>query len=361
MVTVDIHIKKDALRKLTQEFYNVYLSDLTSADATAYNKIREEIIMEMLQMHLLPLGARWTRDWLKEVEEEFVCARCAARLEERVTVAPYQAKGQEKGDVPRVLAISQGRGDDKRDAVQLVMLNKRGRFLNHEKLHNLGLADSRAELATYIEKYKPDVVVVGGFTPATLRLQFSVRSALDEISKRRVKDINEDGDLNEEERRDALQQADIKTIYVHDDVARLFQNSKRATTQFAELPLVARYCLGLARYVQSPLCEFASLGEDITAITYDPNQKLVCRFLPVCTAHLLRQFFLQVSKAKLLPALESAIVNAVNLTEVDINLAMRDPYYAVLLPYVAGLGPRKASGMIRRIGAAVSCGCQHAA
>lgn len=52
--------------------------------------------------------------------------------------------------------------------------------------------------------------------------------------------------------------------------------------------------------------------------------------------------------------MESALVNAVNLVGVDINLAMRDPYYAVLLPYVAGLGPRKASGMIRRIGAAVS-------
>lgn len=279
LVTVDIHVKKEALRKLTQEFYNVYLSDLTSADATAWNKIREEIIMEMLQMHLLPLGARWTRDWLKEMEEEYVCTRCAARLEERVTVAPYQAKGQEKGDVPRVLAISQGRGDNKRDPIHMVMLNQRGRFLNHEKLFDLTLGDL-GELVNYIQKYKPDVVVVGGFTPSTLRLQFLVRQALEKVSSLRTEAINEDEDLSQEEKQEAIDRADIKPIYVHDDVARLFQNSKRATTHFAELPLVARYCLGLARYVQSPLCEFASLGQDITAITYDSNQKLVSCSLP---------------------------------------------------------------------------------
>lgn len=275
LVNVDVHIEKEALRKLTQEFYNVYLSDLTSADATAWNKIREEVIMEMLQNHMLPLGARWTREWLKEVEEDFVCAICAARLEERVEVAPYQAKGQEKGEVPRVLAISQGRGDNKRDWIHMVMVNKRGRFINHEQLFQLGLDDTATAMQVYIAKFKPDVVVVGGFTPATLRLQFFVRKAIDAVYKARLSTIDGDTDLTEEERQESLDAAEIKTIYVHDDVARLFQNSKRATTEFGELALVARYCLGLARYAQSPLCEFASLGQDLTAITYDASQKLV--------------------------------------------------------------------------------------
>lgn len=275
LVVVDIHIQKESLRKLTQEFYNVYLSDLTSADATAWNKIREEVIMEVLQQHLLPLGARWTREWLKEVEEEFICARCAARLEERVEVAPYQAKGQEKGDVPRVLAISHGRGDMKRDWTHMVMVNQRGRFINHDKVFDLQLGDTRKDLHDYIKKFKPDVVVVGGFTPATLRLQFQVRQAIKEVVDERLKDIRDDEDLTTEEQQEATDKAGIKVIYVHDDVARLFQNSKRANAEFGELTLVARYCLGLARYVQSPLLEFASLGQDLTAITYDSNQRLV--------------------------------------------------------------------------------------
>lgn len=279
LVQIDIHVQKESLRKLTQEFYNVYLSDLTSADATAWNKIREEVIMEMLQQHLLPLGARWTREWLKEVEEDFICARCAARLEERIEVAPYQVKGQEKGDVPRVLAISQGRGDSKRDWIHLVMLNKRGRFIHHDQLFDLQLPDTKVALEEQIVKFKPDVIVVGGFTPATLRLQFQVRTAVSEVETKRKRDIDEDSDLTTQEREEALEKMSIKTIYVHDDVARLFQNSKRANKEFGELALVARYCLGLARYVQSPLCEFASLGRDIDAITYDTNQRLVSHTL----------------------------------------------------------------------------------
>lgn len=82
LVVVDIHVLRDSLRKLTQEFYNVYLSDLLSDNARAWNKIREDIVVEALQHHLLPLGARWMRDWLKELEEERVAARCAAKLEE---------------------------------------------------------------------------------------------------------------------------------------------------------------------------------------------------------------------------------------------------------------------------------------
>jgi transcription elongation factor SPT6 len=279
LVTVDIHIEKEPLRKLTQEFYSVYLSDLTSADATAWNKIREDIIMEMLQLHVLPLGARWAREWLKDVEEEWVVGRCTSRLEERVDVAPYQARGQAKGETPRVLAISQGRGNNKRDWLHMVVVNKRGRFLNHEQLYDLSREDTKQSIKEHIAKFKPDVIVVGGFTPNTLRVQFEVRRAVWQNVTARQTAANADESLTPEEREELVSKADIKVIYAHDDVARLFQNSKRATTEFGELAPVARYCLGLARYVQSPLHEFASLGEDLTAISYDPHQKLVSNFV----------------------------------------------------------------------------------
>lgn len=77
-----MHIAKEPLHKLTQEFYTVYLSDLTSDDARAWNRIREEVVVETLQNHLLPLGARWMRDWLKDEETEWLAAKCASKLEE---------------------------------------------------------------------------------------------------------------------------------------------------------------------------------------------------------------------------------------------------------------------------------------
>lgn len=53
-------------------------------------------------------------------------------------------------------------------------------------------------------------------------------------------------------------------------------------------------------------------------------------------------------------ALERALVDVVNKVGVDINRAANDEYYAALLPYVAGLGPRKAQVLIRKVAALVS-------
>lgn len=53
-------------------------------------------------------------------------------------------------------------------------------------------------------------------------------------------------------------------------------------------------------------------------------------------------------------ALERALVDVVNKVGVDINRAANDDYYASMLPYVAGLGPRKAQVLIKKIAALVS-------
>lgn len=52
-------------------------------------------------------------------------------------------------------------------------------------------------------------------------------------------------------------------------------------------------------------------------------------------------------------ALERALVNVVNRVGVDINRAVHDPYYQTLLPFVAGLGPRKAQHIVRKVQAIV--------
>ncbi|CAE6414499.1 unnamed protein product [Rhizoctonia solani] len=120
-------------------------------------------------------------------------------------------------------------------------------------------------------------------------------------------------------------------MYGHDEVARIYQHSARAEAEFSALPLVARYCVSLARYVQNPLNEYAALGSDLIAVTFTEAQNLI-------------------PKDKLLVALERAIVNIVNNVGVDINRAVNDPYHRALLPYVAGLGPRKSEALIKKLG-----------
>ncbi|GAA5881838.1 hypothetical protein JCM1840_001631 [Sporobolomyces johnsonii] len=127
--------------------------------------------------------------------------------------------------------------------------------------------------------------------------------------------------------------AAFESTYVNDEVARIYQNSQRANVEFSELSTVGKYCVGLARYAQSPLNEYAALGADLAALTYDPNQKFL-------------------AKEKVIQALERALIEVTNRVGVDINKAVRNAYYAHLLPYVSGFGPRKADGFLKKINAA---------
>ena len=61
----------------------------------------------------------------------------------------------------------------------------------------------------------------------------------------------------------------------------------------------------------------------------------------------------QVSREKLLTALERVLVDVTNKVGVDINRAVTDSYYQQLLPYVCGLGPRKAQVLVKKIAAMV--------
>ena len=62
---------------------------------------------------------------------------------------------------------------------------------------------------------------------------------------------------------------------------------------------------------------------------------------------------LQVPKEKLLTAFERRLVDVTNKVGVDINRAVTDPYYQHLLPFVCGLGPRKAQALVKKISAMV--------
>lgn len=57
---------------------------------------------------------------------------------------------------------------------------------------------------------------------------------------------------------------------------------------------------------------------------------------------------------KLRPYLERALVNVINYIGVDINKAVRNPYYARMLPFVSGLGPRKAQQLLQDVRTNVS-------
>jgi len=240
------------------------------------------------------------------------------------------------GSVPTVLSISWGKGDPQKDVVSMVFLDATGQKREDTKIDNLYDQDNLDEFIDLLRRRDPGVIVIGGFSMATLKLI------------QRVKEILQ-GKHTEES---WTQTFDIPVIYINDDVARIYQHSQRAASEYGSLSSVTKYCVGLARYVQSPLNEFVALGSDITAITFEEDdQHLVSSTFESFPGFINTR--LQVPVEKLLIVFERALVDVTNKVGVDINRAVTDNYYQHLLPFVCGLGPRKAQALIKKISALV--------
>ena len=155
--------------------------------------------------------------------------------------------------------MSWGKGDPHKDPITLVFLDEAGRLREHTRIDNLSDEDNFSEFKDILRRRQPNVIVLGGFSVATYKLQHRVKELLHPP---------QDGSTWGQPEVDIF---DIPVIYVFDEVARMYQHSKRAAEEFSALSSMAKYCIGLARYVQSPLNEFAALGSDITAINLHDN------------------------------------------------------------------------------------------
>jgi transcription elongation factor SPT6 len=231
------------------------------------------------------------------------------------------------GEIPAILAVSWGKGDPQKDHITLVFLDEAGRLREHTRIDNLNDLEFQDEFRDLVRRRKPDVIAIGGFSVATTKLSSQIKETLHVT-------LGEEGNyVNPDE---AQEFSRIAITYVFDEIARKYQNSNRVGDEFAAFSPITKYCIGLARYLQNPLNEYTALGSNITAITFEDEYQ-----------HL-------IPTEKLFTALERGLVDGVNRIGVDINRAVTDPYYQHLLPYVCGLGPRKAQALVKKIGSLVS-------
>jgi transcription elongation factor SPT6 len=180
------------------------------------------------------------------------------------------------GDVTSVLAISWGKGDPHKDAITIVYVDEAGRLREHTKLDNLFDSELRDEFIDLLKRRRPDVIVIGGFSMATTKLVQNVKKFV-----RGDQSEGMNGGWGGENATPSNEQVfDIPVIYVFDEVARIYQHSKRAADEYSALSPTAKYCVGLARYTQSPLIEYAALGSDITAISFEEDDQQLVRQTP---------------------------------------------------------------------------------
>lgn len=355
LIKLDIDLKDVVLTRFEARLYNNYASEGVGELSNAWNEQRRDVIREALKTHLVPNGRIWLKEFLREESRETLLRHVDVLMTKRVQEGPFMSKSmmarnrdpkiEEEDRIPRVLAVSHGGGDPRKDVVQAVYLDERGRFREHATFDDLRplsarqmqerelelertrgkaeFVDHRADFVKLLKQRRPDIVVVSGWSVRTAELKRHVQELADTAHQ----EICDADRLHSDLERD---QAVIDVVTCHDDVARIYQHSSRAAEEFPELSELGRYCLALARYAQSPVNEFAALGSDLTAVILDPNQRLLPQ-------DRLRLHF------------ERCIGAVVNENGVEINQAMTSTYLQTMLPFVAGLGPRKAHALVNAI------------
>jgi transcription elongation factor SPT6 len=325
---VEVRVTLINAKNFRTKLYSLIESDNYSAIAESWNKLRREVL-DMSLDRLEKIIAKGVKEALRTECETRLGKQIRLKYSEKLDQAPFKVVGLAPGDRPRVLALSNGAGNVNRDAICWVQLDEDGRVTEHGKFVDLRpgnkdkyLPDGKdvKDFVALVKKHKPDVIGVSGFSPETRKLY----KDLQELVERNNLEISEVEDVDNPEDRK------LEVIIVNDECARLYHTSERAVLENPALPPIVRYCIGLARYLQDPMLEYAALGKNITSILFDPNQDL----LP---------------PEKLHKWLETAMVDMVNLVGVDLEEAYANTYLANLLPFVCGLGPRKTDQLIRAI------------
>ncbi|CAI5760233.1 unnamed protein product [Candida verbasci] len=302
-------------------------SDGSSSISDEWNKERE-VVLKMALKKLCGVVALNTKEDLRRECERLIAADVRKGFMVKVDQAPYTPIGYDKGTKPNVLVLTFGKGEFD-SAVVGVMIKDSGKVQDFFKSDSnptrygeepkYNFINNLKEYFDKTLKEKPDVIVIAGFNANSKKL-FDIIQQF----------IKEENLLVTPPEGVTIDPRTIPIIWGEDETARLFQNSERAITEFADKSTLVRYAIGVGRYIQNPLLEYVALGEDILSLSFHHHQKLI-------------------SDDLVKDAIESVFVDIVNMVGVEINLAAIDPYYAQLLPYIAGLGPRKASGLLRSI------------
>lgn len=319
---VDVKISLRNLSQFRKQFYGDFASDNYSNKADAWNEERQKVL-DLALTKLDKMMVKAVKDAMRTQCQESVLKICREEFSRRLDQAPYKPRGMVLGTAARVLAFSNGMSDPAREKISFAWVEEDGRVTESGQLGNLARdEEAREKCRELIKRREPDVIAVSGFSSDTNKLVKDLENLVHEHGL--MGPAYDDPETNET-RTDI-----VEVMVVNDEVARLYKDSPRAQAEHPTIPPLTRYCVALAKYLQDPLKEYAAIGQDIVSLNFHPCQSL----LP---------------EDKLKRYLETAMVDLVNLVGVDINDAVSDPYVANLLPYVSGLGPRKAQAVIKGI------------
>lgn len=315
LLTIRLHMS--AQNQYIGHLFQVALETTdTSELATEWNKYRQEAFSDSLN-HIFADIVDEIKDDLKKTCQKAVAKIVRHKFMTKLDQAPFIPNPREP-KIPRVLTLTCGQGRFGSDAIIAAFINRKSDFVKDFKIVENPFDKMNPQafdevLDQIIQNCQPNAIGINGPNPKTEKFFKRVQEFL-----HRKHIVDSRGQT-------------IPVIFVEDEVALRYQNSKRAAEEFPNKAPLVKYAIGLARYMHSPLLEYANLTKDeLSSLNFHPFQSL----LPP-----------EILKT----VIETAFVDIVNLVGVEVNKATNNDYYSKTLTYIAGFGRRKAIDFIQSL------------
>ncbi|VDM69768.1 unnamed protein product [Strongylus vulgaris] len=180
----------------------------------------------------------------------------------------------------------------------------------------------------FVERRRPHVIALCGENLDAIRLRRDVEECLNSMVAE-----------NELTR--------APPVYIMDnEAAKVYMLSKSAMSEHSGYPPTLLQAISLARIMLDPLWEYAHLwnaDEDVFCLGFHPLQNELTKgagFQP----HMILS-----SQEDLSNVLARELINRVNEVGVDVNRCLEHPHTANILQFVCGLGPRKATHLLKML------------
>lgn len=76
LISVSISLPNDIRHTLIQQLTESFTSDGYNDLAKAWNEERVQVIEEAIEKHLLPMGIKWVREYVREEVEDYLAKIC---------------------------------------------------------------------------------------------------------------------------------------------------------------------------------------------------------------------------------------------------------------------------------------------
>ena len=319
-------------QRFFDEIKHLYLRDDYSSVVVKWNDQRIMALESALYNHLYPFISKEIKFILKVEAERHVILACMSKMEQYLDVSPcisfkksISTSSCTKIDSDHsILACSLP--SDIEAPGYIVELDQNGEVVSYSKLHFINKYFSNTSRVTQDAKIKDFALIkkmILSSRPRLFVLPAITRSVtyIQEEVKDIIQILQSDTELDT-----CVEILDIS-------LSNLCSQSFNIVSEFPDYPIQLRHAISLGRRAQDPLTEYATLAIN--------PEDLTCLPLHSLQAH--------ISNDELTDALHFEVCKIISNVGVDINSCLKYEHKSCLLNYIPGLGPRKASAILKKL------------